>query len=64
MNIAGRPIRQWASLEGRAGVNTLRWDGRSSTGTAVPSGSYLVVVTCRSEDGGQIRQTARLYLER
>ena len=64
LNLAGRPIRTWAAVEGKPGVNTLAWDGRSGSGTAVPAGAYLVAVTYRGEGGGQQRQVARVYVER
>jgi subtilisin family serine protease len=52
LNIAGRPVRvvETGGVHG-AGVNTVTWDGRSSAGTAVPSGQYLLRVTARAEDG-------------
>lgn len=52
LNIAGRPVRMLETGATRtAGVNTLTWDGRSGSGTPVPSGQYLLRVTARSEDG-------------
>ena len=52
-NIAGHVV---AELPGRtlpAGVSTLLWNGRSSAGTAVPSGVYLVHIEGSSPDGAR-----------
>lgn len=53
LNVAGREV---AVLPERAlpqGVSSLLWDGRSRSGTTVPTGRYLVRVTARSHSGGQ-----------
>ena len=64
LNLAGRAVRALPPTAGRVGVNTLLWDRRSNSGTAAPSGAYLISVTCRTPDGRQQRQVARLYLNR
>jgi len=64
LNIAGRPVRVLAPVAGKVGVNTLLWDRRSNAGTTVPNGAYLIAVTCRTPDGGQQRQMARVNLNR
>lgn len=64
MNVAGRGVRQWSGLRGKSGANTLLWDGKAASGLAVPSGPYLIAVTCRSGDGQQQRQLARVQLAR
>jgi hypothetical protein len=63
-NLAGRPVRTLPVVEAQAGANTLLWDGRSGSGTAVPSGAYLIEVTCRTPDGQQQRQIATVSLTR
>ena len=64
LNMAGRPVRAWPSTAAAAGANTLLWDGKSSSGLAVPGGAYLVTVTCRSAGGTQQRQVARVNIAR
>jgi subtilisin family serine protease len=52
MNIAGRPVRTVESSRlHTAGVNSVAWDGRNTTGTKVPSGQYLVRVSACADDG-------------
>ena len=52
LNIAGRPVRTLASSGVQpAGTSVMLWDGRGSTGTQVPAGTYLVRITARSDDG-------------
>jgi hypothetical protein len=63
-NLAGRPVRALPVVEAQAGANTLLWDGRSGGGTAVPSGAYLIEVTCRTPDGQQQRQVTTVSLTR
>jgi len=52
-NVAGRVVAQLPGRALPAGVSTLLWNGRSSAGTAVPSGVYLVHVEGSSPDGGR-----------
>lgn len=54
VNMAGRRIAGPASDQPcAAGTNRVLWNGRSLTGTKVPSGHYLVRVTLRAADGTQ-----------
>lgn len=54
MNLAGRPIKRIVTDRAcETGTNSLVWNCRSDRGTLVPSGTYLVRVTARSEDGEQ-----------
>jgi hypothetical protein len=51
LNIAGRTV---GSVQGRttgAGAQTLTWNGRSTGGTKVPAGRYLLRLTARTADG-------------
>jgi hypothetical protein len=34
-----------------SGIATLRWDGRSRSGTAVPPGAYLISITAKATNG-------------
>jgi hypothetical protein len=52
LNVAGRLVQRVA--EGQtveAGTHTVVWPGRSRSGTAVPSGTYLCVLEARGADG-------------
>ncbi len=51
LNLAGRVVGVVPGQQFVAGVNTVWWNGRSTSGTLVPSGAYLVRVTARSKDG-------------
>lgn len=65
INIAGRGVRTLAL--GRAmeeGQASVAWDLRSSAGTAVPTGRYLVRVTARSEAGESVQAIAPLQVRR
>ncbi|MEA3402469.1 MAG: FlgD immunoglobulin-like domain containing protein [Armatimonadota bacterium] len=54
LNIAGRTVRRIvAGRECDAGVQTVAWDGRSHSGTQVPSGIYLIRVTASAPTGEQ-----------
>jgi len=65
MNIAGRTIR---TIEiGRthpAGQNVVVWDGRNTTGSAVPNGRYLVEIQAAAEAGSVARALAAMTLLR
>jgi len=52
-SIAGVPIRRLDCGSRAAGVSTLTWDLRGSSGTRVPSGVYLCTITARAENGSQ-----------
>jgi len=63
LNIAGRRVAQ--VCQGRpceAGPVSLSWNGRSATGTRLPSGQYLVRITGRTEDGQQASAVAPLWI--
>jgi flagellar hook assembly protein FlgD len=51
LNLAGRPVALIAPQQLSAGVQTLLWNGRSSTGTVVPPGRYLVEVRASAANG-------------
>jgi len=52
MNVAGRPVRTIVVDKPlAAGLNTLLWDRRSSTGLPVPAGLYVICVQARHDDG-------------
>ncbi|MEA3402036.1 MAG: S8 family serine peptidase [Armatimonadota bacterium] len=54
LNIAGRTVRRLlADRQQAAGAQQVTWDGRSSAGSAVPGGTYLVRVVARGPDGQQ-----------
>ena len=51
INLAGTTVATLAPREAAAGVNTLLWDGRSTRGTKVPAGQYLVRVQALGANG-------------
>lgn len=51
LNMAGREVAVLPEQSLPAGSNTLQWNGRSTTGTMAPAGTYLVRITARSEAG-------------
>ncbi len=65
-NLAGRKVRTvtTGSLVVAGEVTTLAWDGRSSAGTQVPSGRYLVVVTAASDEGQSARSVTAVTVRR
>ena len=52
-NLAGVEIARLAPQQMAAGVNTLLWNGKSKSGTNVPSGRYFIQVTAAQADGTQ-----------
>jgi hypothetical protein len=63
LNIAGRSVRTLAaSAPAAAGVNTLSWDGRSTSGSPVPSGIYLVQLDAVADSGQRVRSVTQLNL--
>lgn len=65
MNIAGRQIARIAGsgIE-PAGTGTRVWNLRSSTGTPVPSGTYLISLRARAEDGQQTNALRSISVSR
>ncbi len=51
LNLAGRVVATLPPRELPAGTSTLLWNGRSATGTAVPSGRYLARIEARTAGG-------------
>jgi hypothetical protein len=54
LNISGRPVR--ALVRGQqqaAGTASIAWNARGENGLAVPSGTYLLKVQARDQDGQQ-----------
>lgn len=65
MNMAGRIVRQvQTAATAAAGAQTTRWDGRSSNGTRVAAGRYLVRITARAEDGQQTQVVVPVQIGR
>ena len=65
LNVAGRPVATLVSdRPTAAGRQGLVWSGRTATGTAAPSGAYLVRITARTAAGGQATALAPLPLSR
>ncbi len=65
LNVAGRlvqRVRQATAAE--AGTHTVTWDGRSLSGTALPNGLYLCVLSAKAPDGRQARAVRPVRLAR
>jgi hypothetical protein len=63
-NLAGREVAVLTERDLPEGISVIPWDGRSTSGTRVPAGRYVVRVTARSADGRQAEATAVLALSR
>ena len=64
-NIAGRLIRRLTEgQESPAGRSEVAWDERSSAGTIVPSGTYMIRVRAKAEDGQQASGIGMLHAAR
>lgn len=64
MNLSGRAIRVLSQGSvATAGVNSLSWDLRNSSGTRVPPGRYLVNIKALSDDGQQVSALAPLQVK-
>ena len=65
MNIAGRTVRILEQEKVRAaGNNSVLWDGRSTAGTLVPAGTYLVRVTANGTSGESVQAMSTLQVQR
>ncbi|MFW5867521.1 MAG: caspase family protein [Armatimonadota bacterium] len=63
LNIAGRSVRTLLDQRPHAaGAHVLAWNLRSSSGSAVPAGRYLVRLTARSDDGSIASAVAPLNI--
>ncbi|MEN6644398.1 MAG: FlgD immunoglobulin-like domain containing protein, partial [Armatimonadia bacterium] len=52
-NIAGRVVAELSERDLPAGLSTLVWNGKGSSGTKVPAGTYLVRVDAMGAEGTQ-----------
>ncbi|MCD6362194.1 MAG: hypothetical protein J7M38_15150, partial [Armatimonadetes bacterium] len=65
INIAGRRVATLTTGQAApAGLNTLAWNGRSSSGTRCPAGRYLVRITASADDGQRVESIVPLNLAR
>jgi len=65
LNIAGRPVRDLVREKSQAsGRSTLLWDLRSASGSLVPSGTYLIALTARADDGQAARAMSKVTVTR
>lgn len=61
-NIAGRVVAELPEQALPAGLSSLSWNGRSTSGTAVPAGTYLVRVVALSDDGTSAQAMATVQM--
>jgi hypothetical protein len=65
LNIAGRPIAEVSSSDVQGvRLQSLRWNGRSTAGSQVPTGTYLIQVTARSDAGISATSLCSVRLQR
>ncbi len=65
VNVAGRLVQRIREgLEVEAGRHMAAWSGRSLSGTALPNGLYLCVLTAKAPDGQQVRRVCPLAVSR
>jgi flagellar hook assembly protein FlgD len=53
-NLAGRQLALLSPGEMAAGTHTVLWDGKSSAGTRLPTGTYLLLVRARTASGATV----------
>lgn len=61
-NLAGREVAVLPASAQPSGSSSLLWHGKSTTGTRVPAGQYLVRLTVLTADGQQASALARLQV--
>ncbi len=65
LNVAGRVIRRLSRGNVvAAGVNTQRWNLRAESGSAVPSGTYLVRVQAVVDTGQRVQAVTQVNVQR
>lgn len=63
-NLAGRTVAALPEQALAAGRSTLLWAGRSTGGTRVPAGSYLLRLTARTPTGSQCQAVTTVAIRR
>ncbi|MEN6302723.1 MAG: Ig-like domain-containing protein [Armatimonadia bacterium] len=61
-NIAGRVVAKLPERDLPAGVSSLLWNGKSTSGSKVPAGTYLVRVVAIGNEGTQTTAVAPLQI--
>ncbi len=65
LSASGTPVRLLQNgSPSRAGVQSLSWDGRDSSGVSVPAGAYLLRVRAQTEDGTSTQAILPLVVTR
>ncbi len=65
LNIAGLRVRRiLAGTQQAAGTQQVVWDGKNASGAPVPSGTYLVRLCARADDGQQVSVVRALQMGR
>lgn len=65
LSASGKSLRELETTSARnAGLHSVQWDGRDSSGAALPAGAYLVEVTAVSEELEQARAIIPFVLKR
>jgi len=58
-----RPLFEYTASHG-AGYNEVIWDGRDSSGSAVPNGVYILLFTAKSDSGKSITKRHKMAVSR
>ncbi len=65
LSAGGKPVREIERAASRsAGIHSLQWDGRDTSGTALPAGAYLIEVAAVTDELEQTRAVVPIVLKR
>ena len=59
LNASGMPVATWTGTNQTAGSQNLTWDGRDSSGNALPTGTYSFTVSAKAANGAAVSTTTQ-----
>ena|SRR5438105_702445 len=59
LNASGVPVATWTGTNQTAGSKNLTWDGRDSSGNALPTGTYSFTVSAKAANGAAVSTTTQ-----